>query len=61
MVNWNILNKSTRREIVTFLTKNHPCVVVESIEQMETQYKINLLNGESLTFHADGSYFKNNF
>jgi hypothetical protein len=61
MVNWNIINRTTRKNIVTFITRHHPCVVVAHIEQENEIYKINLLNGESLVFHTDGSYIKNIF
>ncbi|WP_157676816.1 hypothetical protein [Chryseobacterium sp. T16E-39] len=61
MVNWNIISKESRRNILVFITKNHPSVVVESINKIRDIYRIHLLNGKILSFRVDGSFIKNNF
>lgn len=61
MVNWNIISKESRRNILAFITTYHPCVVVESIERIKDIYEIHLLNRKILSFRTDGSFIKNNF
>ncbi|MEJ5103555.1 MULTISPECIES: hypothetical protein [Chryseobacterium] len=68
MVNWSLINsdgrKSSsskiRKNIVSFMTKHHPCSVVQSIEKKYDAYKIHLMNGLCLIFDADGRYIKTN-
>jgi len=66
MVNWNIINssggtqssQSVRKSIVSFLTRNYPCSVIDSIEKKYNVYKIYLMNSLCLTFDADGRSVK---
>ncbi|WP_114821681.1 PepSY-like domain-containing protein [Chryseobacterium sp. KLBC 52] len=68
MVNWNLINSNgrkgssakIRKSMVSFLTKYHPGSVIDSIEKKYNAYKINLMNGISLVFDADGRYVKSN-
>jgi len=61
MVNWNIINKESRRNILTFLTIYHPCMIIESVKDIKNKYKIHVLNEQTLSFHVDGSSITNNF
>ncbi|SFN71731.1 hypothetical protein SAMN05421594_3910 [Chryseobacterium oleae] len=66
MVNWNIINssggtqssQSVRKNIVSFLTRNYPCSVVDAIEKKYNAYKIYLMSGLCLTFDAEGRAVK---
>ncbi|WP_126652657.1 PepSY-like domain-containing protein [Chryseobacterium aureum] len=66
MVNWNVINSSgrkissaqIRKNIVSFMTRNHPCSVIDSIERKYNAYKISLINGLCLVFDADGRIVK---
>ncbi|WP_160138019.1 PepSY-like domain-containing protein [Chryseobacterium sp. c4a] len=68
MVNWSLINSNgkkassakIRKSIVSFITKHHPCGVIDSIEKKYNAYKINLMNGLCLIFDADGRYIKTN-
>ncbi|WP_431612221.1 hypothetical protein [Chryseobacterium sp. 'Rf worker isolate 10'] len=68
MVNWNLINSSgrkissaqIRKNMVSFLTRNHPCSVIDSIERKYNAYKIQLMSGLCLVFDADGRYVKSN-
>ncbi|KAB1230007.1 PepSY-like domain-containing protein [Chryseobacterium viscerum] len=68
MVNWNLINSSgrkvssaqIRKNMVSFMTRNHPCSVIDSIERKYNAYKIHLMNGLCLVFDADGRYVKSN-
>lgn len=68
MVNWSLINSNgrklssskIRKSIVSFMTKHHPCSVVNSIEKKYNAYKIHLMNGLCLVFDADGRYVKTN-
>ncbi|AZB34458.1 hypothetical protein EG351_13085 [Chryseobacterium bernardetii] len=68
MVNWSLINSSgrkvastkIRKNIVSFMTKHHPCSVIDSIEAKYNAYKIHLMNGLCLIFDADGRYIKTN-
>ena len=68
MVNWNLINSSgrkissaqIRKNMVSFLTRNHPCSVIDSIERKYNAYKIQLMSGLCLVFDADGQYVKSN-
>ncbi|MFZ4931502.1 hypothetical protein [Chryseobacterium sp. Mn2064] len=66
MVNWNLIKNSggkkssteIRKNIVSFITKHHPCSVVESIEKKYNAYKISLMNGICFIFDANGHHMK---
>ncbi|WP_250252779.1 hypothetical protein [Chryseobacterium sp. Marseille-Q3244] len=66
MVNWSIINSEgrkassakIRKSIVSFMTKHHPCSVIDSIEKKYNAYKIHLMNGLCLIFDEDGRYVK---
>jgi hypothetical protein len=66
MVNWNLINSSgrkissaqIRKNMVSFLTRNHPCSVIDSIERKYNAYKIQLMSGLCLVFDADGRFVK---
>lgn len=66
MINWNLINSSgrkissaqIRKNMVSFMTRNHPCSVIGSIERKYNAYKINLMNGLCLVFDADGRFVK---
>ena len=66
MVNWNLINSDgrktssvqIRKNIVSFMTRNHPCSVIASIERKYNAYKIHLMNGLCLVFDADGRFVK---
>lgn len=65
MVNWSIINssgaqssQSVRKNMVSFLTRNYPCSVVDAIEKKYNAYKIYLMSGLCLTFDADGRAVK---
>jgi uncharacterized membrane protein YqjE len=68
MVNWNLINSNgrkissaqIRKNMVSFMTRNHPCSVIESIEKKYNAYKIHLMNGLCLVFDADGLNVKSN-
>ena len=68
MVNWNLINSSgreissaqIRKNMVSFMTRNHPCSVIDSIERKYNAYKIQLMSGLCLVFDADGRYVKSN-
>ncbi|WP_336963739.1 hypothetical protein [Chryseobacterium contaminans] len=68
MVNWSLINSDgrkassakIRKSIVSFMTRHHPCSVIDSIEKKYNAYKINLMNGLCLIFDADGRYIKTN-
>lgn len=68
MVNWSLINSDgrkassakIRKSIVSFMTKHHPCSVVDSIEKKYNTYKIHLMNGLCLIFDEDGRYIKTN-
>lgn len=68
MVNWSLINSDgrkassakIRKSIVSFITRHHPCSVIDSIEKKYNAYKINLMNGLCLIFDADGHYIKTN-
>ncbi|WP_426476311.1 PepSY-like domain-containing protein [Chryseobacterium sp. CBSDS_008] len=68
MVNWNLINSSgrkissaqIRKNIVSFMTRNHPCSVIQSIERKYNAYKILLMSGLCLVFDADGRFVKLN-
>lgn len=68
MVNWSLINSNgrkassakIRKSIVSFMTKHHPCSVIDSIEKKYNAYKISLMNGLCLIFDADGRYVKTN-
>lgn len=64
MVNWSLINSNgrkassvrIRKSIVSFMTKHHPCSVVQSIEKKYNAYKIHLMNGLCLIFDSDGRF-----
>lgn len=64
MVNWSLINSNgrkassarIRKSIVSFMTKHHPCSVIQSIEKKYNAYKIHLMNGLCLIFDADGRF-----
>ncbi|UIR55792.1 hypothetical protein LZQ00_16185 [Sphingobacterium sp. SRCM116780] len=57
MVNWNLINSRTiRKDIVTYITRNYPSVVVDSIEKKEDAYRINLMNDFYLMFNKKGDF-----
>jgi len=66
MVNWNLINSDgrkissaqIRKNMVSFLTRNHPCSVIDSIERKYNAYKIQLMSGLCLVFDADGRFVK---
>ncbi|MDG4650792.1 hypothetical protein V2E39_08665 [Chryseobacterium arthrosphaerae] len=66
MVNWNLIrsnggnisSREIRKSIVSFMTKHHPCSIVNSIEKKYNAYRIQLMNGLSLIFDAEGRYVK---
>lgn len=66
MVNWNLINSDgrkissarIRKNIVSFITRNHPANVIDSIERKYNAYKIHLMNGLCLVFDADGQFVK---
>ncbi|HCA09133.1 hypothetical protein [Chryseobacterium sp.] len=65
MVNWSIINssgaqssQSVRKNMVSFLTRNYPCSVVDAIEKKYNAYKIYLMSGLCLTFDAEGRAVK---
>lgn len=68
MVNWSLINSNgrkrssakIRKSIVSFMTKHHPCSVIQSIEKKYNAYKIQLMNGLCLVFDADGYHVKTN-
>ncbi|MGU3376659.1 PepSY-like domain-containing protein [Chryseobacterium sp. M5A1_1a] len=68
MVNWSLIRSNERKvssieirkSIVSFMTKHHPCSVVNSIEKKYNAYKIHLMNGMCLIFDADGRFVKSN-
>ncbi|BAP33720.1 uncharacterized protein CHSO_4683 [Chryseobacterium sp. StRB126] len=68
MVNWSVINSNgrkassakIRKNIVSFMTKHHPCSVIDSIEKKYNAYKIHLMNGLCLIFDADGHHVKTN-
>ncbi|AZA52445.1 PepSY-like domain-containing protein [Chryseobacterium sp. G0201] len=61
MVNWNIMTgKAIRKNILSYITRNHPGSWVDSIEEKYHAYKINLMNGLSIIFDADGRHIKTN-
>lgn len=68
MVNWNVINSNgrkissakIRKNIVSFMTRNHPCSIIDSIERKYNAYKIHLMNGLCLVFDADGRNVKSN-
>ncbi|ASW75585.1 hypothetical protein IQ37_09500 [Chryseobacterium piperi] len=62
MVNWNLISsRAIRKNIVGYITRHYPCVVVDSIEKTKTAYKINLLNDLKLIFTTNGSFVKSSF
>ncbi|MCJ7933692.1 MAG: hypothetical protein MUW56_08685 [Chryseobacterium sp.] len=66
MVNWNLIRSNgrsvssnkIRKNIVSFMTKHHPCSVVNLIEKKYNAYTIHLMNGLCLIFDADGRFVK---
>lgn len=68
MVNWSLIKSNgrklssakIRKSIVSFMTKHHPCSVVQSIEKNYNAYKIELISGVSLFFDANGRFVKSN-
>lgn len=66
MVNWSLIRSNggevssleIRKSIVSFMTKHHPCSVVNSIEEKYNAYKIHLMNGLCLIFDTDGRFVK---
>ncbi|WP_346722902.1 PepSY-like domain-containing protein [Chryseobacterium gleum] len=68
MVNWNIINSNgrkissaqIRKNIVSFMTRNYPGSIIDSIEKKYNAYKIHLMNGLYLVFDADGRNVKSN-
>lgn len=68
MVNWSLINSNgrkrssakIRKSIVSFMTKHHPCSVIQSIEKKYSAYKIQLMNGLWLIFDEDGRFVKTN-
>lgn len=66
MVNWSLINSDRRKassakirkSIVSFLTTNHPCSVIDSIEKKYSAYKIYLMSGLCLIFDEDGRHVK---
>jgi uncharacterized membrane protein YqjE len=68
MVNWSLIRSNgrktsshkIRKSIVSFMTKHHPSTVVQSIEKKYNAYKIELMNGISLVFDANGRFVKTN-
>ncbi|UTX47027.1 hypothetical protein [Chryseobacterium sp. MA9] len=68
MVNWNLINSNgrkissaqIRKNMVSFMTRNHPCSVIHSIERKYNAYKIHLMNGKCLVFDAEGCNVKSN-
>lgn len=49
-----------RKNMVSFMTRNHPCSIIDSIEKEHSAYKIHLMNGLCLVFDADGLNVKSN-
>lgn len=68
MVNWSLISSNgsrmsshkIRKSIVSFMTKHHPCSVVDSVEKKYNAYKIHLMTGLCLVFDANGRYVKTN-
>ncbi len=68
MVNWSLINSNgrkrtsakIRKSIVSFMTKHHPCSVIQSIEKKYNAYKIHLMNDLCLIFDADGRFVTTN-
>ncbi|AZA81065.1 hypothetical protein C1637_00325 [Chryseobacterium lactis] len=68
MVNWSLIRSNgrkvssskIRKSMVSFMTKHYPCSVVQSIEKKYNAYKVDLMNGISLIFDADGRFVKTN-
>ena len=61
MVNWNIMTgKAIRKNILSYITRNHSGSWVDSIEEKYNAYKINLMNGLSIIFDANGRHIKTN-
>lgn len=59
MVNWNVMTgKDIRKNILSYITRNHPGSWIASIEEKSNAYKINLMNGSSFIFDADGRHIK---
>nr|WP_315027310.1 hypothetical protein [uncultured Chryseobacterium sp.] len=68
MVNWSLIRSNgrksssnkIRKSMVSFMTKHHPCSVVQSIEKKYNAYKIELMSGISMIFDANGRFVKTN-
>ncbi|SFZ95845.1 hypothetical protein SAMN05216324_11350 [Chryseobacterium limigenitum] len=61
MLNWNIMRgKTVRKNILSYITRNHSGSWVVSIEERCNAFKINLMNGLSIIFDAKGRHVKTN-
>jgi len=59
MINWNIMSgKAVRKNILSYITRNHPCTVVDSIENTSNTFSITLMNGKNLIFNLKGVFLK---
>lgn len=58
MINWSSINSKVRKNIISYITRNHPAIVVDSIEKTGKVYRIYLLNGLFLIFDVDGNHMK---
>ncbi|MBE4951197.1 PepSY-like domain-containing protein [Chryseobacterium culicis] len=66
MVNWSLINSGgrkissaqIRKNMVSFMTRNYPGSVIDSIERKYNAYKIQLMSGLCLVFDADGRHVK---
>lgn len=62
MINWNIMSgKAVRKNILSYITRNHPCAVVDSIENTSNTYNIRLMNGKALIFNSKGVFLRTLF
>ncbi|WP_333625347.1 hypothetical protein [Sphingobacterium siyangense] len=66
MVNWNLVagtdgkfsSQDIRRNILTFIMKNHPGSLVEFIEKDCDSYRIDIRGGDALIFDFKGEFVK---
>ncbi|PUV25021.1 MULTISPECIES: hypothetical protein [Sphingobacterium] len=68
MTNWNLIRgaegtlsaQDIRRNILSYIIKNHPASLIQCIEKEYNTYRIDILGSDSLLFDLQGQFVKAN-
>ncbi|MDF2475189.1 MAG: hypothetical protein K0S24_672 [Sphingobacterium sp.] len=68
MTNWNLIRgaegtlsaQDIRRNILSYIIKNHPASLIQGIEKEYNIYRIDILGSDSLLFDLQGQFVEAN-